>query len=213
MGSRLRPASSGCRHVPCRGVQDDDRPAWRTWVFALLAAGFALSVVASATGHRPLAGLVALARDLRLGFLWTSTWDPVAGAVRRAAVHLRHAGLSLLALLIAVPHRRRRRHLPLRARSRTGSPIPLAFLTELLAAIPSVVYGLWGIFVLVPLVRNARALLAPHWVRHPALLRAAATASACSPPALILAVMIVPFTRRSPARSCTPCRRRSARRR
>ena len=28
------------------------------------------------------------------------------------------------------------------------------FLTELLAAIPSIVYGLWGIFVLVPAVRS-----------------------------------------------------------
>jgi phosphate transport system permease protein len=31
---------------------------------------------------------------------------------------------------------------------------PLSFLTELLAAIPSVVYGLWAIFVLVPILRN-----------------------------------------------------------
>jgi phosphate transport system permease protein len=31
---------------------------------------------------------------------------------------------------------------------------PISFLTELLAAIPSVVYGLWGVFVLVPLMRN-----------------------------------------------------------
>ncbi len=31
---------------------------------------------------------------------------------------------------------------------------PIAFIVELLAAIPSVVYGLWGIFVLAPLIRN-----------------------------------------------------------
>ncbi len=31
---------------------------------------------------------------------------------------------------------------------------PLAFLTELLAAIPSVIYGLWAVFVLVPLMRD-----------------------------------------------------------
>ena len=36
---------------------------------------------------------------------------------------------------------------------------PLVFLTELLAAIPSIVYGLWGIFVLVPLVRRSRSAL------------------------------------------------------
>ena len=33
---------------------------------------------------------------------------------------------------------------------------PLIFLTELLAAIPSIVYGLWGIFVLVPAVRASK---------------------------------------------------------
>ena len=31
---------------------------------------------------------------------------------------------------------------------------PISFLTELLAAIPSVVYGLWAVFVLVPLMRD-----------------------------------------------------------
>ncbi len=31
---------------------------------------------------------------------------------------------------------------------------PLAFMTELLAAIPSVIYGLWAVFVLVPLMRE-----------------------------------------------------------
>jgi phosphate transport system permease protein len=31
---------------------------------------------------------------------------------------------------------------------------PISFLTELLAAIPSVVYGLWGVFVLVPIIRD-----------------------------------------------------------
>ena len=37
---------------------------------------------------------------------------------------------------------------------------PLTFLTELLAAIPSIVYGLWGIFVLVPVVRKLEVLTA-----------------------------------------------------
>ena len=46
---------------------------------------------------------------------------------------------------------------------------PLAFLTELLAAIPSIVYGLWGIFVLVPLVRQLE-VLTPAWLREDAAL-------------------------------------------
>ena len=41
---------------------------------------------------------------------------------------------------------------------------PLVFLTELLAAIPSIVYGLWGIFVLVPVVRQLE-VATPDWLR------------------------------------------------
>ena len=42
--------------------------------------------------------------------------------------------------------------------------LPLVFLTELLAAIPSIVYGLWGIFVLVPMVRQLQTWT-PEWLR------------------------------------------------
>jgi phosphate transport system permease protein len=38
--------------------------------------------------------------------------------------------------------------------ARAGCAAPLAFLTELLAAIPSVIYGLWAVFILVPLLRE-----------------------------------------------------------
>ena len=41
---------------------------------------------------------------------------------------------------------------------------PLVFLTELLAAIPSIVYGLWGVFILVPFVRDVQRLT-PEWLR------------------------------------------------
>ena len=41
---------------------------------------------------------------------------------------------------------------------------PLVFLTELLAAIPSIVYGLWGIFVLVPVVRQLE-VATPDWLQ------------------------------------------------
>jgi phosphate transport system permease protein len=44
----------------------------------------------------------------------------------------------------------------------------LIFLTELLAAIPSIVYGLWGVFVLVPAVR-ALQIATPEWLRGFAL--------------------------------------------
>ena len=63
---------------------------------------------------------------------------------------------------------RRRSRSASRSFSRSSSPrrlrTPLAFLTELLAAIPSIVYGLWGVFVLVPLVRQLQ-VVTPAWMK------------------------------------------------
>jgi phosphate transport system permease protein len=69
----------------------------------------------------------------------------------------------------------------------------LVFLTELLAAIPSIVYGLWGVFVLVPAVRALEMSIPPPLKALPFF---------SGPPfglgmlaaALILAVMVIPFT-------------------
>jgi len=70
---------------------------------------------------------------------------------------------------------------------------PLAFLTELLAAIPSIVYGLWGVFVLVPLVRRLE-VAAPPWMRKIPLFSGPPLGVGMGAAALILAVMVIPFT-------------------
>jgi phosphate transport system permease protein len=86
-------------------------------------------------------------------FFTRQAWDPVAGDFGALPFIYGTLVTSFLALGIAVPlalgvavfiaelcpH-------PLRA--------PISFLTELLAAIPSVVYGLWAVFVLVPIMRD-----------------------------------------------------------
>ncbi len=86
-------------------------------------------------------------------FVFTSTWDPVAEQFGALPFVYGTVVSSLLALLIAVP-------------LSLGGAIflvelapswlaqPLGFLIELLASIPSVVYGLWGIFVLAPWLRT-----------------------------------------------------------
>jgi phosphate transport system permease protein len=86
-------------------------------------------------------------------FFATQTWDPVSGDFGALPFIYGTVVSSLLALLMAVP-------LAL-AVSIFLLDIcpgvlrgPISFLTELLAAIPSVVYGLWGIFVLVPIIRD-----------------------------------------------------------
>jgi phosphate transport system permease protein len=88
-----------------------------------------------------------------LDFITSSTWDPVAEEFGAFPLIFGTLVSSLVALLIAVP-------------LSFGVAIyltefapkvlrqPVAFLIGLLAAIPSVVYGLWGIFVLIPALRT-----------------------------------------------------------
>ena len=74
---------------------------------------------------------------------------PGRRALRRPAPHLRHAGVLAPGAGDRRAPRARRRHLPGGA-GPAWLRQPVAFLVELLAAMPSVVYGLWGIFVLAP---------------------------------------------------------------
>jgi phosphate transport system permease protein len=89
-----------------------------------------------------------------LGFLVESRWDPVKEIYSAFPQIYGTIVSSFLALLLAVP-------------VGIGVAIflsedfipekiqrPVVFLVELLAAIPSVVYGLWGIFVLIPILRD-----------------------------------------------------------
>ena len=86
-------------------------------------------------------------------FVWTSVWDPVAGVFGAAPMIFGTLASSLLALLLAVPLA-----LGVAIFLTEFAPKwlrqPVSFLVELLAAIPSVVYGLWGIFVLIPFLRT-----------------------------------------------------------
>ncbi len=86
-------------------------------------------------------------------FLLSATWDPVTGEFGVLAFLWGTVVSSLLALLLSAPvsigaalFLTDLAPRPLRA--------PVAFLIEMLAAIPSVVYGIWGIFVLAPLIRE-----------------------------------------------------------
>src|SRR4051795_11956626 len=93
-----------------------------------------------------------------LSFWRTEIWDPVAGEFGALPFIWGTLYSAVLALLIATPVALGiaifiSELCPARARQ------PLVFLTELLAAIPSIVYGLWGIFVLVPAVRAVETSL------------------------------------------------------
>ena len=131
-------------------------------------------------------------RRFGFGFFATSVWDPVAG--RFGALPLIFGTLysSLVAMVIAVPLA-----LGVAIFLAEFAPRwmrrPVATLVELLAAIPSVIYGLWGIFVLLPLLRDT---LWP--VVRPALdwlpiFRGTFYGPSVLAGGIILAVMVLPY--------------------
>jgi phosphate transport system permease protein len=127
-----------------------------------------------------------------LNFWRTSNWDPVAGEFGALPFIWGTLYSSVLALLLATPVA-----LGIAVFISELCPqwlrAPLIFLTELLAAIPSIVYGLWGIFVLVPVVR-AVELTMPESLRALPLFSGPPFGVGMLAAALILAIMVVPFT-------------------
>ena len=98
------------------------------------------------------AGWPAISK-LGLSIITTSDWDVANGRFGAAPAVFGTLVSSAIALIIATP-------LAvgvaifLSEFSPTWLRTPVGFLVDLLAAIPSVVYGLWGIFVLIPLLRD-----------------------------------------------------------
>lgn len=70
--------------------------------------------------------------------------------------------------------------------------VMVSFLVELLAAIPSVVYGLWGIFVLAPLLRNYVETWLGKWLGFLPMFRGNPSGLDMLAGSLILAIMILP---------------------
>ena len=117
------------------------------------------------------------------GFWKGRVWDPVSGEFGALPFIWGTLYSAILALLLSTPIA-----LGIAVFISELSPRalrqPLAYLTELLAAIPSIVYGLWGIFVLVPIIRKLEVMLGAKPALGVGMLSAA----------VILAIMVVPLT-------------------
>ena len=126
-----------------------------------------------------------------LNFWRTEIWDPVAGEFGALPFIWGTLYSSVLALLIATPIA-----LGIAIFISELCPAalrqPLVFVTELLAAIPSIVYGLWGIFVMVPGVRVLETSL-PDAMRKLPLFSGPPLGLGMLSAALILAIMVIPF--------------------
>lgn len=140
-----------------------------------------------------------LVRDSRLSihafgwhFFVSRSWDPVSGNFGALPFIFGTVVSSLLGVLIAVPLA-----LCVSIFVLDICPIPLrgpiAFLTELLAAIPSVVYGLWAVFVLVPLVRDRAGPVLEHVLGWTGLFAEPNFGVGMFTAGVVLAIMIFPI--------------------
>jgi phosphate transport system permease protein len=158
-----------------------------TGVFALL-----LILIVAAIGVELTLQSMQSIGQFGLDFWRTEIWDPVAGEFGALPFIWGTLYSSILALLLATPIA-----LGIAVFISELCPAvlrqPLVFLTELLAAIPSIVYGLWGIFVLVPAVRTLEASL-PDAIRSLPLFAGPPLGLGMLSAALVLAIMVIPFT-------------------
>ena len=175
--------------MPSRRARARDDAGFRLWTAAF--AVLVLAIVA-AIGVELLRNSRLPIRKFGWSFWKTTDWDPVSGEFGALPFIWGTLYSSIFALLFAAPialgiaifiseispHRFRR---------------PLAFLTELLAAIPSIVYGLWGIFVLVPVVRKIETLIAKTPLRRLPVFSGPPFGIGMFAAGLILTVMVVPY--------------------
>jgi phosphate transport system permease protein len=125
-------------------------------------------------------------------FLWGTTWDPIAEQFGALPFLYGTLVTSAVALLVAVPMGLGVAIFLSELAPRWLSD-PVAFLVELLAAIPSVIYGLIGIFVLVPVVRNYVEPFLSGTLGFLPIFQGAPYGVGMLTASLVLAVMVVPF--------------------
>jgi len=163
-------------------------------LFYILMLGCGLSVLA-------LVGLIVYELAVRSGLSWhafgwkfffQSDWDPVNDQYGALPFIYGTVVSSILALILGVPLA-----LGVATFITEMSPpwarSPLAFTTELLAAIPSVIYGLWAIFVLVPLLREDVQPLLAKYLGWTGLFEGPPFGIGMLAAGVILAIMVVPI--------------------
>jgi len=163
-------------------------------IFRLLMLGAGLLVVSIV-----IAMVIALASDSMLsirqfgwGFLTSSQWNPIKGEFGALPFIYGTIVSSLIALLISVPF-----SLGIAVFLVEQAPHyisrPVGFLVDLLAAIPSVVYGVWGIFVLAPFLRVYVEPPLAKWFGWMPLFQGPITGIGMLTGGFILAIMVTPI--------------------
>lgn len=131
-------------------------------------------------------------REFGFGFLAGRVWNPAMGSYGALPFIYGTIVSSVLALVISVPVSIGIA-IFLTEQAPTRLSRPIAFLVELLAAIPSVVYGLWGIFVLAPFIREYLGAFLQNYLGFIPLFQGRLTGIGMLTGGIILAIMITPI--------------------
>jgi phosphate transport system permease protein len=121
---------------------------WLTRIFAFLVFSLLAAILASL-----VMGSTLTLEKYGFSFLWTTDWDPVQEKFGALVPIVGTVVTSLIAMLIGVPVSFGIA-LFLTELSPAWLKRPLGTAIELLAAIPSIIYGMWGLFVFAPLFQT-----------------------------------------------------------
>ncbi|MGB7444493.1 MAG: phosphate ABC transporter permease subunit PstC [Coleofasciculaceae cyanobacterium] len=161
------------------------------WLTGFFAVGVALILIWIGI-EMGISALPAISK-YGLGFITSSAWNPVEDDYGALPMIYGTLVSSAIALLLAVPLGLgtaiflSEDFIPLSMRT------VLVFLVQLLAAIPSVVYGLWGIFVLSPIVRPIAEWLHNSFGWLPLFGTDPTSNLGMLPAGIILAIMVLPI--------------------
>ena len=171
---------------------------WPDQLFSLLSASAAwltLGLLLAIIGSLVIGAMPAI-REYGLGFVLRAQWDPVNDQYGGLVMIIGTVASSVIALMIAVPVSFGIAVF-LTELSPTWLRRPLGIAVELLAAVPSIVYGMWGLLVFGPLLAT--------WVQQPlqaafgtvpvfgALFQGPPVGLGLMSAGILLAIMIIPF--------------------
>jgi phosphate transport system permease protein len=160
------------------------------WVAALAAAMIVVLIVL--VGWQLYIGSRLSLAKFGPGFLWSSEWDPVQEKYGALPFIFGTVVSSFLGLLIAVPLGvATALFLTELAPLRVRQPIIMAI--EMLAAVPSVIFGLWGIFILIPWLRDHLFVWLKHYLGFIPLFQGPIYGLSMLAAGIIISIMILPI--------------------
>ena len=172
-----------------RGIRPGDVVFKGLAVAASLAAAFLLALIA----YKVLRLAWPAMQHFGLSFVWTNAWDPVKQQFGALIFIYGTVVTSLIALALATPLSIAiALFLTEIAPKKVAAPI--ATMVELLAAIPSVVLGLWGILVFGPWVRDHLEPWLKDVLGFIPVFSGEPSQAGILPAALVLTIMIIPIT-------------------